>query len=72
MGKDINIKFGETVAKLRRQKGLSQEELAFRCGIHRTYIGAVERGVKSPTLNTIKKIAVGLEVEVIELFVYGS
>ncbi len=72
MGKDINIKFGETVAKLRRQKGLSQEELAFRCGIHRTYIGAVERGEKSPTLNTIKKIAVGLEVEVIELFVYGS
>ena len=46
----------------------SQEELAFRCGVHRTYIGAIERGEKSPTLNTVKKIADGLGLSIIELF----
>ena len=56
------------MAKLRKQIGISQEELAFRCGVHRTYIGALERGEKSPTLNTIEKIAAGLGVKMIDLF----
>ena len=46
--------FGEKVAELRRKQHLSQEELADKCGIHRTYIGSIERGEKSPTLNTIE------------------
>ena len=53
---------------LRARIGISQEELAFRCGVHRTYIGALERGEKSPTLNTIEKIAAGLGVKMIDLF----
>ena len=68
MSGSINIEFGKTVAKFRKQIGISQEELAFRCGVHRTYIGALERGEKSPTLNTIEKIAAGLEVKIIDLF----
>lgn len=64
----VNILFGERVAKLRHSVGLSQEELADRCGIHRTYIGAIERGEKSPTLNTIEKIANAMEVTIKELF----
>ena len=64
----VNIEFGKTVAKLRKQIGISQEELAIRCGVHRTYIGALERGEKSPTLNTIEKIAAGLGVKMIDLF----
>ncbi|MBR0076976.1 MAG: helix-turn-helix transcriptional regulator [Bacteroidales bacterium] len=47
---------------------ISQEELAYKCGLHRTYIGAIERGEKSPTLNTIEKIAKGLNVQIIQLW----
>ena len=68
MNGPINIEFGKTVAKFRKQIGISQEELAYRCGVHRTYIGALERGEKSPTLNTIEKIAAGLGVKMIDLF----
>ena len=65
---DINIEFGNRVIALRTAQGISQEELAFRCGIHRAYMGIIERGEKSVTLNTIDKIAKGLQVEISELF----
>ncbi len=64
----INTLFGNNIAKLRREQSISQAELAFRCGVHRTYIGALERGEKSPTLNTIEKLAKGLNVQLIDLF----
>lgn len=68
MSDDINKVFGLRVAELRRGLGISQEELADRCGIHRTYIGSVERGEKSPTLNTVGKIARGLRSTVPDFF----
>jgi Predicted transcriptional regulators len=64
----INIQFGARVAEMRKLRGISQEELAFRCGVHRTYIGSIERGEKSPTLNTIQKIAAGLNTDIKSLF----
>lgn len=60
--------FGKRVAALRKEKNLTQEKLADRCGVHRTYIGAIERGEKSPTLNTVEKIAEGLGVKIKEFF----
>ena len=48
--------FGNTLQRLRKTHDLSQEELAFRVGIHRTYISQLERGLKSPSLRTIGKI----------------
>lgn len=69
MKEKIDIKFGRKVAFLRMQIGLSQEKFAEKCGIHRTYIGAVERGEKSPTLKTLEKIAKGLNVRISELLV---
>lgn len=68
MGSNINNVFGKRIAKLRKTQEISQEELAFRCSIHRTYIGALERGEKSPTLNTIEKLAKGLNASMVELF----
>lgn len=65
---DINKAFGKAVADLRKERHITQEELAFRCDIHRTYMGAIERGEKSPTLNTIEKLAKGLNIPIIELF----
>ena len=65
---DPGKRFGNTVVRLRRAKGISQEELAFRSGIHRSYIGVIERGEKSPSIDTIMKVAKGLDVSVGELF----
>lgn len=49
--------FGEVVTRLRKRLGVSQEELAFRTEVHRTYISQIERGLKSPTLSVILKLA---------------
>ena len=68
MKSKIDIQFGARIAELRKQLNISQEELAERCGVHRTYIGSIERGEKSPTLNTIEKFARGLNVSLLELF----
>lgn len=65
---DINKTFGKVIANLRKEQHITQEELAFRCNVHRTYMGAIERGEKSPTLNTIEKLAKGLNIPIIELF----
>lgn len=58
----INIAFGKRLADLRKATGLSQESFAYKCGVDRTYIGIVGRGEKSPTLNTLDKIAKGLNI----------
>lgn len=63
----ILIKFGERVRYLRKQKGLSQEKLAFEASLHRTYIGMIERAEKNITLINIEKIAIALEVNIDEL-----
>ena len=60
-------RFGKKVRLLRTQKGLSQEELAGRADVHRTFIGMVERGEKNATLVTIIKISGGLEITEAEL-----
>jgi transcriptional regulator with XRE-family HTH domain len=48
---------------LRKQKGLSQEELAFQAGINRNYVGQIEREEKSPTVDMIEKLARALATE---------
>lgn len=63
----ILIKFGNRVRELRKEKGISQEELAYRAELHRTYIGMIERAEKNITLVNIEKIANALEVEIKEL-----
>jgi len=65
---DVLIKFGEKVRDLRKERGLSQEQLAFKADLHRTYIGMIERAEKNITLINIEKIAIALEVSVAELF----
>jgi len=57
-----SVTFGKTVRKYRIQRGLSQEELAGLTGIHRTYIGGIERGERNPTLLMIHRIADALSV----------
>ena len=70
MKSDLNVLFlfGERVRDLRKKKNISQEELAHLSGLHRTYIGMIERAEKNITLKNIEKIANGLEVSIIDLF----
>lgn len=65
--KAISIKFGEKVREIRMSKRLSQEELADLAFVHRTYIGMIERAEKNITLVNIEKIALALNVNIIEL-----
>lgn len=65
---EILKKFGERVRQLRKQKDISQEELAHRADLHRTYIGMIERAEKNITLLNIEKIANALEITVKEIF----
>ncbi len=62
----LNI-FGENVRKHRRVLNISQEELAHRANLHRTYIGMIERAEKNITLVNIQKIANALEVDIEDL-----
>ena len=47
----------QNVRKFRKEKGWSQEELASRCGLHRTYIGAIERSERNITLETLERLS---------------
>ncbi|MDG1955105.1 MAG: helix-turn-helix transcriptional regulator [Polaribacter sp.] len=70
MKSNLNVLFlfGERVRYLRKKKDISQEELAHLSGLHRTYIGMIERAEKNITLKNIEKIAKALEVTIIDLF----
>jgi transcriptional regulator with XRE-family HTH domain len=52
--------FGQEISKLRRNRGISQEELGFQAGVHRTYVSQIERGLKSPTLAVILRLTEAL------------
>lgn len=59
--------FGQKVRAIRKEKNISQEELAFKAGLHRTYIGMIERAEKNITLLNIEKIAIALNVNITDL-----
>ena len=70
--RDILIKFGEKVREIRKEKGLSQEQLSFKADLHRTYIGMIERAEKNITLINIEKIANALEISVNDLMKFKN
>ncbi|MFA6376258.1 MAG: helix-turn-helix transcriptional regulator [Candidatus Paceibacterota bacterium] len=68
MKKEVLIKFGQKVRDERKRLDLSQEELAVRAGVHRTYIGMIERAEKNITLENIEKIAKALKINIADFF----
>lgn len=65
---DIRVAFGQRVRLLRKRGNLSQEQLAFKSGLDRTYIGGVERGERNISIINVEKIARALDVSSKDLF----
>ena len=66
---DLRPILATNLRRLRESKGISQEELASRAGLHRTYVGAVERAERNITLATLQRLADALEVDPVSLLV---
>lgn len=64
--KNINIEIGKRLKERRLKQGLSQEQFAERIGIHRTYVGSIERGEKAITVKTLNKICKSLDTNLSE------
>ncbi len=66
--KDIKAAFGVTIRKWRKERGLSQESLANRASLHRTYVCDVERGARNVSLDCIQRLADALQIPIAQLF----
>jgi transcriptional regulator with XRE-family HTH domain len=64
---DVRERVGLNLQRLRREKGLSQEELADFAGIHQTYLSGVERGKRNPTVSVLQRIAEALGTDIEDL-----
>lgn len=64
----IQIRYGQAVRCARLNKNISQEELADRSGLHRTYISDVELGKRNVSLQSIEKIALALDMDISQIF----
>jgi transcriptional regulator with XRE-family HTH domain len=69
---DVKRLIGERIRKLRKERGLSQEELGWKSNLHYTHIGAIERGEKNWSIDTLVKVAGGLNVTVNDLLTLPS
>ena len=61
------IQFGKRITRLRQRRAMSQEELATKAGVHRTYIGMIERGEKNITILTLLRVTTALDVKLSDL-----
>ena len=69
MGDKLSAIVGNNINKYRKNLNISQEELAEKAGLHRTYIGGIERGERNITLDSLQVIATALNVAPVELIV---
>ena len=65
---NVRVLVGERIRSLRKERGWSQEELGEKADLHHTYVGAVERGEKNASIDTLEKIAVAFNIEILDLF----
>lgn len=68
----LYIKLGENIRKFRKQKGFSQDDLAYESGVNRAYIGYMERSEKKPSIRTVNKIAYTLGIKLYKFFIFDD
>lgn len=71
MKKQILMQFGQRIRQLRKEHGLTQEQLAEKTGLHHNYIGMVERGERNLALVNIEIFAKAFDLSLSELFIFG-
>lgn len=64
---ELTIQFGQLVRKYRKEKNMSQEQLALLCNMDRSYLGRIERGEVNPTLEKIYELAGSLDLDAKDL-----
>lgn len=69
---DVNKRVGQRIKELRKNASLSQEQLSLKASINKSFMGKIERGEVSPTLNTLIKLVRVLDVDIKELFCFKS
>lgn len=65
---NLNEKFALNLKHLREKANLTQEELASRAGLHRTYVGSVERGERNISLRNVERLAKALNIDPVQMF----
>lgn len=65
--KNVKERLGVRLRTLRKAQGLSQEAFAATCGLDRTYVSGIERGVRNPSLEILERLALALSISVSEL-----
>ncbi len=63
----VHQKIAEKIRKTRKERKISQEELAFKAGLNRAYVGYIERGERKPSVDTLSKLAKALKVKLSDL-----
>ncbi len=71
MSANLNSRLAKNLQRLRRKLEISQEDAAARCGLHRTYVGAIERAERNVTLSKLEQLANGLDVDPLSLLNRG-
>lgn len=66
----IYHKIAENIRRVRKDRNITQEALAYEAGLNRAYIGYIERGERKPSVETLEKIAKVLKVRIFELFIF--
>jgi transcriptional regulator with XRE-family HTH domain len=64
----VLVGLGKALAARRHERGLSQEQLSLETGVHRNYIGGIERGERNPSVVAVAKLAAALDMSLSELF----
>lgn len=66
----LQIKVGKRIQELREAKGISQQDLAAKCNFEKSNMSRLEAGRVNPTLSTLEKVALALEVKITEIFIF--
>ncbi len=63
----VHKQIAEKIRKIRKERNISQEELAFKAGLNRAYVGYIERGERKPSIDTLAKLAKSLQIKLSDL-----